>query len=76
MEELTAKQKKCLDFLKSYSAKNGYMPTTLEISSHFGSESTTVANNFLKALKAKGYIERPPRTQRAIRILQQPTPAK
>jgi repressor LexA len=69
MEQLTIKQQKALDFIRAYVAEKGFAPTTREISAQFGSENTTVAANHLKALASKGYIERPAKTQRAIRIL-------
>lgn len=72
MTDLTDRQRRCLDYIVSYTAENGYCPTTREIAWQFGSPNTTVANNHLKHLATKGYISRIPKCARAIKVLKQP----
>lgn len=67
MPVLTEKQKKILDFLKSYSRINGYPPTVREIGAHFGF-LWAAARQHLKALEKKKYIRLTPSRARGIEI--------
>lgn len=56
MEKLTNKQIIILDFIKKYTAKNGYSPTIREICEgvHLSSPATVFVH--IKNLETKGYI--------------------
>lgn len=49
----TPKQKKVLDFIKKYLAKNGYAPTLQEMADDYGCTIVTV-HQFLKSLERRG----------------------
>lgn len=55
---LTEKQKKILDFLKKFTAENGYPPTVKEIMHRFDFASPTAATTHLIALEKKGYVKK------------------
>ncbi|MCC6346948.1 MAG: transcriptional repressor LexA [Nitrospirales bacterium] len=55
MRSLTEKQKRVLDFLISFTEKNGFPPTVREIGEHFGF-LWSAARTHLKALERKGVI--------------------
>lgn len=65
----TLREGACLEFVRSYRAKNGYCPTNTEITAHFGWRSTANARFVIARLIAKGYLERGVfRSGRALRI--------
>ena len=66
---LTHVQNQCLDFLRSYHAENGVMPTVQEITDQFGWDSKSAAARVLDRLVDRGYIRRSPRKARAIEIV-------
>jgi SOS-response transcriptional repressor LexA len=66
MTELSLRQHKVLEFLKS---RVTLPPTRAEISVHFGWKSANAAEDHLKALAKKGAIELIPGVSRGIRIL-------
>lgn len=65
--ELTARQREVLDFIKGYIAEK-YPPTLAEVSDHFGF-SEKAAHDHLIALERKGVIRRYPSIPRGIKIM-------
>ncbi len=55
---LTSKQKETLDFIKSYTSRNGYAPLVSEIQDHFELSSLRSVTQRLDALGRKGLITR------------------
>lgn len=55
---LTQKQSAILEFIKSYSAKNGFSPTIQDIADAFGIKSKNAIHKHLVALENKGYLLR------------------
>ncbi|MDH5203516.1 MAG: repressor LexA, partial [Nitrospirota bacterium] len=68
MRELTDRQKKVIDFLKSYVKDHGYPPTMREIGEHFGF-MWPAARGHLIALEKKGMIRINPLKSRGIEII-------
>ena len=68
MNDLTSRQKEIFDFIKSKISKEGYPPTRMEISKFFGFKSPNAAEDHLKALKKKGFIEILSGTSRGISL--------
>lgn len=71
-EDLTAKQKNVLDFLKEAVHKRGYPPSVREICEAVGLKSTSTVHSHLTNLEKKGYIKRDPTKPRAIEIMDYP----
>jgi repressor LexA len=57
-----------LQFIKNYMGDNGWAPSVREVAASINASSTGTANYHLENLESQGYIERRPRTARAIRI--------
>lgn len=68
MKELTKKQKRIIEFLRSYVKEHGYPPTMREIGAYFGF-TWPAAKGHLIALKKKGLIRINPFKSRGIEIL-------
>ena len=68
MNDLTSRQKEIFEFIKSKISKEGYPPTRMEISNFFGFKSPNAAEDHLKALKKKGFIEILSGTSRGISL--------
>ena len=66
-EPLTKKQKPILDFIKFFSKKKGYSPSHEEIGKKFKLSVSSV-NQYLTALKEKGYIQKNKGQARSIKI--------
>lgn len=71
-KELTDKQKKVLEFLKSYIDEKGFPPTLREISSHFGLKSPRGPQKILNSIEKKGFIKKVSKSSRAIEIIRSP----
>lgn len=69
MMGLTPRQQSCLDFLHSYHATNGTMPTLQEIIDHFGWGSKSNAARVLDLLEQRGHIRRSYKKARAIEFV-------
>jgi len=65
---LTAPQRRCLDFVRSFIERHGYAPSLREISDGLGWAATNAAADMLGRLQAKGYLERAKGRARAIRL--------
>jgi repressor LexA len=60
-----------LQFIKNYIGDNGWAPSVREVSASVNATSTGTANYHLTQLEARGFIERKPRTARAIKLTQE-----
>ena len=58
VKPLTEKQKKTLDFITSFIAKNGYSPSLKEIAKFLGTTNLSTAQYFVEELKNKGYLKK------------------
>ena len=58
--DLSPRQRQILDFVASYLADEGFLPTTREIAMGCGLQSPTSVRRALHSLEAAGYIERDP----------------
>ncbi len=68
MSTLTLKQKKVLDYIQSYSQKNGYSPSHEEMRKHFKLASVSTINHYTQILQKKGYIKHEKNAARAVEI--------
>ena len=68
-KQLTERQQEIFDFVKNHISKTGMPPTRVEIAREIGFKSPNAAEEHLKALARKGYIEMLSGTSRGIRIL-------
>lgn len=69
MNKLTDRQSEILEYVREFLRDNGAPPTRAGIAEQFGFASATAAENHLKALAAKGYIELLPGSARGIKLL-------
>jgi repressor LexA len=67
--DLTARQKRMLEFIQRHLRETGYPPTIREIGKAVGISSTSVVNYNLNVLQEKGYIQRARETSRGLRIV-------
>lgn len=70
MRPLTPRQAEILQLLKDYQAASGMPPTRAEIATQLGFKSANAAEEHLKALAKKGFIEMMPGTSRGIRLVE------
>ncbi|NOZ85007.1 MAG: repressor LexA [Deltaproteobacteria bacterium] len=70
-ENLTARQEKVLEYIKSTLSKRGYPPTMREIGEYMSIRSTNGVSDHLKVLERKGYIRRAGSRSRAITLVEQ-----
>lgn len=70
MMGLTPLQSKVLDYLRTYSADHGAMPTLEEIAAFMGVSSKSGAHRVLTALEERGCIRRMAGKQRAIELVE------
>jgi repressor LexA len=71
-DELTSRQSRILQFIKSAVSDRGYPPSIREIGEVVGLTSTSSVHSQLSALERKGYIRRDPTKPRAIEIFDEP----
>ena len=69
--ELTERQSEILDFIRSCLRESGYPPTRDDIAARFGFRSKNAAQDHLKALARRGFIEMIAGDARGIRLLQE-----
>ncbi|RLP55512.1 MAG: transcriptional repressor LexA [Ketobacter sp.] len=69
MEKLTKRQGEILELIKSHIADSGMPPTRMEIAETFGFRSPNAAEEHLRTLARKGYIEMLPGASRGIRVI-------
>jgi repressor LexA len=70
-DDLTARQKEILDFIRNTMEVLGAPPTRAEIADAFGFASPNAAEQHLRALAKKGAIVLDPRSARGIRLVEQ-----
>jgi repressor LexA len=70
LPKLTARQSQILDLITNAIEDSGLPPTRAEIANQLGFASANAAEEHLRALAKKGYIELTPGTSRGIRIPQ------
>lgn len=71
MSDLTSRQNEILKLVRKRIERNGVPPTRQEICEHFGFSSPNAAEQHLRAIAAKGYIEMTPGASRGIRLVAQ-----
>ncbi|WNC68903.1 transcriptional repressor LexA [Thalassotalea nanhaiensis] len=71
MRPLTARQEQIFGFIKEKLSETGMPPTRAEIATFFGFKSANAAEEHLKALAKKGFIEMLPGTSRGIRLAEE-----
>ena len=69
MNDISAKQRQILDYLKAEVKDKGYPPSVREICQAVGLKSTSTVHGHLARLEKKGLIRRDPTKPRAIEIL-------
>lgn len=69
MKGLTPRQQQVFDFICQQIGENGMPPTRAEIANHLSFRSANAAEEHLKALAKKGWIEMVPGTSRGLRVL-------
>ncbi len=67
---LTERQEEILIFIQEYMSDNGYAPSRVDVASEF-EMNTNAANQHMKAIAKKGYIEIAPNVSRGIKILKE-----
>jgi SOS-response transcriptional repressor LexA len=67
VNEITASQRRVLEFVQSFRAQHGCSPTCLEIARNFGWKSPNAAHDHIEALSRRGFITRQPGTARTMR---------
>jgi repressor LexA len=70
-DELTERQAEILELIRSYVAEEGCPPTRAEIAATLGFRSPNAAEDHLRALERKGYVELVPGSSRGIRLLEE-----
>ena len=71
LKSLTSRQQQIFNLIKESINDTGMPPTRAEIAEFFGFKSANAAEEHLKALAKKGYIEMLPGTSRGIRLAEQ-----
>jgi repressor LexA len=71
LKPLTNRQQQIYDLIQEKIAATGMPPTRAEIATFFGFKSANAAEEHLKALAKKGYIEMLPGTSRGIRLVEE-----
>lgn len=71
LRPLTNRQQQVFDLIKEKISDTSMPPTRAEIADFFGFKSANAAEEHLKALAKKGYIEMLPGTSRGIRLAEQ-----
>jgi repressor LexA len=69
LDSLTKRQDEILNYIKEYTANNGYPPTVREIGSSLGLSSPATIHSHLNNLEKKGYIKKDDYKNRAIELL-------
>jgi repressor LexA len=67
--DLTKRQQEILDFIKRYSAKQGYPPTVRDIGKAVGLTSSSTVHAHLSNLEKRGLLRRDPSKPRALELL-------
>ncbi|MEZ5543567.1 MAG: transcriptional repressor LexA [Pseudomonadota bacterium] len=70
-DTLTARQAEILELIRAHVVEEGCPPTRAEIADSLGFRSPNAAEDHLRALERKGYIELVPGASRGIRLLEE-----
>lgn len=70
MDDLTPRQAEILALIQEYIEDEGYPPTRMEIAEAFGFRSPNAAEEHLRALERKGYVQLLQGSSRGIRVLE------
>lgn len=70
MGVLTPKQKKILDYIEDFTARQGYPPSQQEIARAFGFRSLGTVQNYLVRLEREGFLARQWNARRGMRVVQ------
>lgn len=68
MKDLSPRQKKIIDFIRSEVRQKGYPPSVREIGEAVGLRSSSTVHAHLEKLESMGYIRRDPTKPRAIEV--------
>lgn len=68
MSPLTPKQKKLLDFIVSFTEREGYSPSQQEIAQAFGFSSLGTVQNYLVRLEREGVLSKDWNAKRGLRV--------
>lgn len=71
MKPLTPRQAQILELIRNNILETGMPPTRAEIATRFGFKSANAAEEHLKALAKKGYIEIMPGTSRGLKLVEE-----
>ncbi len=71
---MTPKQKRCLDFIRSFHDKNGFSPNYAEIGRHLGSLSKSSVFGLVSALVTQGHLVRTEGSVRNLAIVEPDSP--
>ncbi|MFC1735807.1 transcriptional repressor LexA [Candidatus Hydrogenedentota bacterium] len=69
LKTLTRRQKEILEFVRAYTAQEGYAPSIMEICGHFGLSSPATVHKHLSHLVAKGFIVKDAHRSRAVQVV-------
>ena len=72
---LTKRQKQILDFVETFTQRNGYAPSFEEIAEEFGYSSLATVHEHLTNLERKGYIRKAYNESRSVELVPQEPPA-
>lgn len=65
---LTKRQKQILDFINTFSKKQGYSPSLEEIGKHFRLSATSGIHQHVEALRDKGFLDKQKNQKRSIEV--------
>lgn len=68
---LTPRQKKVLEYIKSYQQKQSVSPTLKELAKHFQLSSLSTAHHYVKTLQNKGYLHKEESRPRTITVFEE-----
>ncbi len=68
MDDLSARQRRILEFIRSATREHGYPPTVREIGEAVGLTSSSSVHSQLENLERKGYLRKDPTKPRAIGV--------
>jgi len=69
-DSLTPKQKNVLDFIMQFTGENGFAPTLEGIAQHFGLSSVGTVQQYIQALKSKGYLLKKSHVARGLQVVE------
>jgi repressor LexA len=70
MTKLTKRQQDIYNYIEAYQTRNGYSPSLMDICGGVGLSSPSSASYQLRNLMRLGYINIPPKSYRAIELIE------